>query len=96
MIEGRSVRDRDRVVALASPRPGVLGLIALMDPDGRAATTDVVALEHGATVLAVSRPGCVAWRTSSCGSAVSLCMTCSPVPTTRVPTCGPKHWGVTR
>lgn len=77
MIEGRSVRDRDRVVALASPRPGVLGLIALMDPDGRAATTDVVALEHGATVLAVSRPGCVAWRTSSCGSAVSLCMTCS-------------------
>ena len=53
MTAGRSVRDSGRVVALASPRPGVLGLIALMDPDGRAATTDVMALEHGATVLAV-------------------------------------------
>ena len=53
MTAGRSVRDGGRVVALASPRPGVLGLLALMDPDGRAATTDVMALEHGATVLAV-------------------------------------------
>jgi sugar diacid utilization regulator len=53
MTAGRSVRDGDRVVALASPRPGVLGLLALMDPDRRAATTDVMALEHGATVLAV-------------------------------------------
>jgi len=52
-IEGRSVRDGDRVVALASPRPGVLGLLALMDPGRGAATTDVMALEHGATVLAV-------------------------------------------
>ena len=53
MLAGRSVRDGDRVVALASPRPGVLGLIALMDSDRRATTTDVVALEHAATVLAV-------------------------------------------
>ncbi len=41
------------MVALASPRPGVLGLLALMDPGHRACTTDVMALEHGATVLAV-------------------------------------------
>ena len=53
MTAGRSVRDGDRVVALASPRPGVLGLLALMDPGHRADTTDVMALEHGATVLAV-------------------------------------------
>jgi sugar diacid utilization regulator len=53
MTAGRSVRDSGRVVALASPRPGVLGLIALREPDRRAATTDVMALEHGATVLAV-------------------------------------------
>ena len=53
MTAGRSVRDGDRVVALASPRPGVLGLLALMDPGHRAGTTDVMALEHGATVLAV-------------------------------------------
>jgi sugar diacid utilization regulator len=50
---GRSVRDLDRVVALASPRPGVLGLLALMDPGRHASATDVMALEHGATVLAV-------------------------------------------
>ena len=53
MTAGRSVRDGGRVVALASPRPGVLGLVALMDPGHRAGTTDVMALEHGATVLAV-------------------------------------------
>jgi sugar diacid utilization regulator len=53
LTAGRSVRDGDRVVALASPRPGVLGLLALRDPGHRAGTTDVMALEHGATVLAV-------------------------------------------
>ena len=53
MTAGRSVRDSGRVVALASPRPGVLGMLALIDPGRRASTTDVVALEHGATVLAV-------------------------------------------
>ena len=53
MTAGRSVRDGDRVVALASPRPGVLGLLALMDPEHRAGTTDLMAMEYGATVLAV-------------------------------------------
>lgn len=53
MTAGRSVRDGDQVVALASPRPGVIGLLALIDPGRRAGTTDVMALEHGATVLAV-------------------------------------------
>ena len=53
MTAGRSVRDGDRVVALASPRPGVLGLLALIDPGRRAGSTDVMAIEHGATVLAV-------------------------------------------
>jgi DNA-binding PucR family transcriptional regulator len=53
MTAGRSVRDGDRVVALASPRPGVLGLLALMDPRRRAGSTDLMAIEHGATVLAV-------------------------------------------
>jgi sugar diacid utilization regulator len=53
MLAGRSVRDGERVVALASPRPGVLGVLALTDPAHRAGTTDVMALEHGATVLAV-------------------------------------------
>jgi sugar diacid utilization regulator len=53
MIETRPVRDRDRLLALASPRPGVLGVLALIDPGHRAASTEVMALEHGATVLAV-------------------------------------------
>ena len=52
-LEERSVRDGARVVALASPRPDVQGLIALVDPDDRADSSDVMALEHGATVLAV-------------------------------------------
>ncbi|HEY4461466.1 MAG TPA: helix-turn-helix domain-containing protein [Streptosporangiaceae bacterium] len=53
MTAGRWARDGDRVVALASPRPGVLGLLALIDPGHHAGTTDVMALEYGATVLAV-------------------------------------------
>jgi hypothetical protein len=53
MMAGRSVRDGDRLVAMASPRPGVLGLLALIDPDRRAGSTDVMAIEHGATILAV-------------------------------------------
>jgi sugar diacid utilization regulator len=53
MAAGRSARDGDRVVALASPRPGVVGLLSLVDPGRRAGTTDLMALEHGATVLAV-------------------------------------------
>ncbi|MDQ3732404.1 MAG: helix-turn-helix domain-containing protein [Actinomycetota bacterium] len=52
-LEERSVRDGTRVVALASPRPDVLGVIALVDPEDRADTADIMALEHGATVLAV-------------------------------------------
>ena len=52
-LEERSVRDGSRVVALASPRPDVLGVIALIDPDDRADGSDIMALEQGATVLAV-------------------------------------------
>lgn len=52
-LEERSVRDGARVVALASPRPDVQGVIALVDPDDRADGSDIMALEHGATVLAV-------------------------------------------
>lgn len=53
MVDGRSVRHANRVVALASPRPDILGFAALIDPDGRASSTDVMALEYAATVLAV-------------------------------------------
>lgn len=52
-LQGLSIRHGDRVVALASPRPDVLGVIALIDPDGSARPSDIMALEHGATVLAV-------------------------------------------
>ena len=53
MTAGRSVPEGGRISALASPRPGVVGVLALVDPAGRAAATDVMALEYGATVLAV-------------------------------------------
>ncbi len=51
--EGKSVREGARVVALASPRPDVLGFIALIDPGHTIDASDLVALEHCATVLAV-------------------------------------------
>lgn len=51
--EGRPIRDRDRLVAVASPRGDTVGILALIDPSGTASNQDLVALEHGATVLAM-------------------------------------------
>lgn len=51
--ERRSIRHGGRAVALASPRPGVVGLVAIIDPDNTCDAADLMALEHSATVLAV-------------------------------------------
>jgi sugar diacid utilization regulator len=51
--EGRPMRDADRLVALARPRGDLLGVLALLDPEGVAGSHEQVALEHGATVLAM-------------------------------------------
>lgn len=49
----RPVRDGDRMIALARPRDEVLGVLALVDPDRVAGDHELIALEHGATVLAM-------------------------------------------
>ena len=46
-------RDGERLSLLASPRTDVMGVLALIDPERRADHADLVALEHGATVLAM-------------------------------------------
>ena len=46
-------RDGERLMLLASPRTDVLGVLALIDPGRRADHADLVALEHGATVLSM-------------------------------------------
>jgi sugar diacid utilization regulator len=51
--EGRPVRAGDRLVAIANPGAGVLGVLALVDPDRTAGEQEQIALEHGATVLAM-------------------------------------------
>ncbi len=51
--DGKPVRDGERLAVLASPRPDVLGVLALIDPERNAGSTDLVALEHGATVLSM-------------------------------------------
>ena len=53
MRSSKPVRDGERLILLASPRNDVLGVLALIDPDRRADNADLVALEHGATVLAM-------------------------------------------
>ncbi len=53
MRDGKPVRDGERLVVLASPRTDVIGVIALIDPGRRAASAELVALEHGATVLSM-------------------------------------------
>jgi PAS domain S-box-containing protein len=49
----RAVYHRGAWLALASPRPGALGVIALIDPGRAAGETDLAALEYAATVLSV-------------------------------------------
>lgn len=49
----RPIREGTRVFALAHPQGDVLGVIALIDPEGVAGETELMALEHGATILAM-------------------------------------------
>ena len=49
----KPTRIGPRIVVLAAPRYDVVGLLALVDPDGAAGKFERLALEHGATVLAV-------------------------------------------
>jgi sugar diacid utilization regulator len=49
----RPIRDGGRLLAVARPRGDVLGVLVLIDPDGTAGEHELVALEHGATVLAM-------------------------------------------
>lgn len=47
------VREGCRLVAIAGPGADVLGVLALVDPAGAAGEQEQVAIEHGATVLAM-------------------------------------------
>ncbi|MBV8949683.1 MAG: CdaR family transcriptional regulator, partial [Actinobacteria bacterium] len=47
------VRDGARLLAVAQPRPDVIGVLVLFDPAATAGEQEQVALEHGATVLAM-------------------------------------------
>jgi sugar diacid utilization regulator len=53
LASGHPIRDGGRLLAVAQPRGDVLGVLALIDPDGTAGEHELVALEHGATVLAM-------------------------------------------
>jgi DNA-binding PucR family transcriptional regulator len=47
------IRDGGRLLTVAQPRGDVLGVLLLVDPAGTAGEHELVALEHGATVLAM-------------------------------------------
>jgi DNA-binding PucR family transcriptional regulator len=51
--EGGPVREAGRLVAIASPAADVVGVLALIDPAQRAGEQEQIAIEHGATVLAM-------------------------------------------
>jgi sugar diacid utilization regulator len=53
MRDSKPIRDGERLILLVSPRPDVIGVIALIDPGRRADNADLVAMEHGATVLSM-------------------------------------------
>lgn len=51
--QGHPLRDGARLLAVAQPRDEVLGVVALVDPEGAAGAPDIFALEHAALVLAM-------------------------------------------
>jgi DNA-binding PucR family transcriptional regulator len=51
--ERRPIREGGRLVAIASPAADVLGVLAIIDPAGATGDKEQIALEHGATVLAM-------------------------------------------
>jgi hypothetical protein len=53
LTAGRPVREQGRLLAVAHPREDILGVLVLVDPKGIAREAEQVALEHGATVLAL-------------------------------------------
>jgi sugar diacid utilization regulator len=53
MVASKPVRDGERLILLVSPRADLIGVLALIDPGRSADNADLVALEHGATVLSV-------------------------------------------
>ncbi len=50
---GHPIRVDDRILTVVSPHPDVVGVLMLVDPDATAGDDVSVALEHGATVLAI-------------------------------------------
>jgi hypothetical protein len=50
---GGPVREPGGVVVVAGPPDGVAGLMWMIDPEGTAGESEIVALEHGATIAAM-------------------------------------------
>ena len=50
---GGPIHEAGRVVVIAGPNDGVAVVLSLVDPDGTAGESEIVALEHGATVAAM-------------------------------------------
>lgn len=53
MRDGKPVREGERLIVVASPRTDVIGVLGLIDPGHSAGSVELVALEHGATVLSM-------------------------------------------
>jgi sugar diacid utilization regulator len=53
LAAARPLRDGPWLFTVAQPRAGVAGVLALFDPDAQSGEQEQVALEHGATVLAI-------------------------------------------
>jgi len=52
-LAGRPMRAGDRLLTIVRPHPDVVGVLMLVDPNNLAGHQEEVALEHGATVLAI-------------------------------------------
>jgi DNA-binding PucR family transcriptional regulator len=50
---GKPLREDGRLLAIASAGDDILGVLVLMDPRNTAGALEAIALEHGATVLAI-------------------------------------------
>ena len=94
-ITRQALYHRGTWLVLANPRPGVLGVIALIDPARTANQTDLAALEYAATVLSVELSRLEASPKRNCAASAISPKSCSRARTTRRSRHPRMLWGTT-
>ena len=92
---GRPIREGGRLVAVASPRADVLGVLALVDPGRTAGDQEQSRSSTAPPCWPWSSLACAASPRPRCGLGATSSRSCSPAPTRRARSAGPRRWATT-